>query len=341
MKRPIGFIDSGVGGLTVLKEALKQLPNESMIFLGDSARCPYGTRPVEEIRQYTLEMVQFLLEKNIKMLVIACNTATAVVLEELQNTLTIPVVGVIQPGSLAAIKQTKNDRIGVLGTNATIASKVYPKTMHDKNKDIEVFDIACPKFVPIVESNQSDTTEAEEVVRETLRPLEGTAVDTVILGCTHYPLLRQTIQKVVGDGVTLIDSGAETVSSVSALLDYCKLSETPESNPKPTLEIYTTGEASLFEEIAENWLNRTGLKVKKVTLKEEVKPVELKKEIVIATNNVGKAKEFAEIFEPKGYSVKTLRDFPELEEVEETGTTFEENARLKLRRLRMSFKQSY
>ena len=208
MKRPIGFIDSGVGGLTVLKEALKQLPNESMIFLGDSARCPYGTRPVEEIRQYTLEMVQFLLEKNIKMLVIACNTATAVVLEELQNTLTIPVVGVIQPGSLAAIKQTKNDRIGVLGTNATIASKVYPKTMHDKNKDIEVFDIACPKFVPIVESNQSDTTEAEEVVRETLRPLEGTAVDTVILGCTHYPLLRQTIQKVVGDSVTLIDSGA-------------------------------------------------------------------------------------------------------------------------------------
>lgn len=327
MKRPIGFIDSGVGGLTVLKEALKQLPNESMIFLGDSARCPYGTRPVEEIRQYTLEMVQFLLEKNIKMLVIACNTATAVVLEELQNTLTIPVVGVIQPGSLAAIKQTNNDRIGVLGTNATIASKVYPKTMHDKNKEIEVFDIACPKFVPIVESNQSDTKEAEEVVRETLRPLEGTEVDTVILGCTHYPLLRQTIQKVVGDNVTLIDSGAETVSSVSALLDYCKLSETPESNP--TLEIYTTGEASLFEEIAENWLNRTGLKVKKVTLKEEVKPVELKKEIVIATNNVGKAKEFAEIFESKGYSVKTLRDFPELAEVEETGTTFEENARLK------------
>ncbi len=115
------------------------------------------------------------------------------------------------------------------------------------------------------------------MVRETLRPLEGRAVDTVILGCTHYPLLRQTIQKVVGDGVTLIDSGAETVSSVSALLDYCKLSETPESNPKPTLEIYTTGEASLFEEIAENWLNRTGLKVKKVTLKEEVKPIELKR----------------------------------------------------------------
>ena len=329
MKRPIGFIDSGVGGLTVLKEALKQLPNESMIFLGDSARCPYGTRPKEEIRQYTLEMVQFLLQKNIKMLVIACNTATAVVLEELQQTLEIPVVGVIQPGSLAAIKQTSNDRIGVLGTNATISSKVYPKTMHDKNKNIQVFDIACPNFVPLVENNQSDTPEAWEIVNETLKPLEGTNVDTVILGCTHYPLLRKTIQKVVGDQVSLIDSGAETVSSVSALLDYCKLSETPETNPNPTLEIYTTGDATLFEEIAENWLHRKGLEVKTVTLEEKLTPIQLGKEIVIATNNVGKAREFAKIFEPKGYKVKTLKDFPELDEVEETGTTFEENARLK------------
>ena len=329
MKRPIGFIDSGVGGLTVLKEALKQLPNESMIFLGDSARCPYGTRPKEEIRQYTLEMVQFLLQKNIKMLVIACNTATAVVLEELQQTLEIPVVGVIQPGSLAAIKQTSNDRIGVLGTNATISSKVYPKTMHDKNKNIQVFDIACPSFVPLVENNQSDTPEAWEIVNETLKPLEGTNVDTVILGCTHYPLLRKTIQKVVGNQVSLIDSGAETVSSVSALLDYCKLSETPETNPNPTLEIYTTGDATLFEEIAENWLHRKGLEVKTVTLEKKLTSIQLEKEIVIATNNVGKAKEFAKIFEPKGYKVKTLKDFPELDKVEETGTTFEENARLK------------
>ena len=329
MKRPIGFIDSGVGGLTVLKEALKQLPNESMIFLGDSARCPYGTRPKEEIRQYTLEMVQFLLQKNIKMLVIACNTATAVVLEELQQTLEIPVVGVIQPGSLAAIKQTSNDRIGVLGTNATISSKVYPKTMHDKNKNIQVFDIACPSFVPLVENNQSDTSEAWEIVNETLKPLEGTNVDTVILGCTHYPLLRKTIQKVVGNQVSLIDSGAETVSSVSALLDYCKLSETPETNPNPTLEIYTTGDATLFEEIAENWLHRKGLEVKTVTLEKKLTSIQLEKEIVIATNNVGKAKEFAKIFEPKGYKVKTLKDFPELDKVEETGTTFEENARLK------------
>ena len=140
---------------------------------------------------------------------------------------------------------------------------------------------------------------------------------------------KKTIQKVVGDQVSLIDSGAETVSSVSALLDYCKLSETPETNPNPTLEIYTTGDATLFEEIAENWLHRKGLEVKTVTLEEKLTPIQLGKEIVIATNNVGKAKEFAKIFEPKGYKVKTLKDFPELDEVEETGTTFEENARLK------------
>ena len=329
MSKAIGFIDSGVGGLTVLKEALKQLPHESMIFLGDSARCPYGNRTVEEIRKFTKEMVQFLLKKDVKMIVIACNTATAVILEELQETLEIPVVGVIQPGSLAAIKQTKTQKIAVLGTHATIESDVYRKTLQKKNHELWVTSLECPKFVPLVESNQTDSPIAKKVVAQTLQPLMGKEFDTLILGCTHYPLLRQRIQAVVGPQVTLIDSGAETVSSVSALLDYCKLSETPESNPEPTLEIYTTGEASLFEEIAENWLNRTGLKVKKVTLKEEVKPVELKKEIVIATNNVGKAKEFAEIFEPKGYSVKTLRDFPELEEVEETGKTFEENARLK------------
>ena len=329
MKRPIGFIDSGVGGLTVLKEALKQLPNESMIFLGDSARCPYGTRPKEEIRQYTLEMVQFLLQKNIKMLVIACNTATAVVLEELQQTLEIPVVGVIQPGSLAAIKQTSNDRIGVLGTNATISSKVYPKTMHDKNKNIQVFDIACPNFVPLVENNQSDTPEAWEIVNETLKPLEGTNVDTVILGCTHYPLLRKTIQKVVGDQVSLIDSGAETVSTVSALLDFNHLAENYETNPSPTLEIYTTGSPILFKEIAENWLNRSPLTVEKVRLEAYREEYMSQKELVIATKNTGKAKEFASIFEPKGYTVKTLLDFPELEDVDETGHTFEENARLK------------
>ena len=308
MSKAIGFIDSGVGGLTVLKEALKQLPHESMIFLGDSARCPYGNRTVEEIRKFTKEMVQFLLKKDVKMIVIACNTATAVVLEELQETLDIPVVGVIQPGSLAAIKQTKTQK---------------------KNHELRVTSLECPKFVPLVESNQTDSSIAKKVVAQTLQPLMGKEFDTLILGCTHYPLLKQRIQAVVGPQVTLIDSGAETVSTVSALLDFNHLAENYETNPSPTLEIYTTGSPILFKEIAENWLNRSPLTVEKVRLESYREENMSQKELVIATKNAGKAKEFASIFEPKGYNVKTLLDFPELEDVDETGHTFEENARLK------------
>ena len=329
MSKAIGFIDSGVGGLTVLKEALKQLPHESMIFLGDSARCPYGNRTVEEIRKFTKEMVQFLLKKDVKMIVIACNTATAVILEELQETLEIPVVGVIQPGSLAAIKQTKTQKIAVLGTHATIQSDVYRKTLQKKNHELWVTSLECPKFVPLVESNQTDSPIAKKVVAQTLQPLMGKEFDTLILGCTHYPLLRQRIQAVVGPQVTLIDSGAETVSTVSALLDFNHLAENYETNPSPTLELYTTGSPILFKEIAENWLNRSPLTVEKVCLEPYREENMSQKELVIATKNTGKAKEFASIFEPKGYSVKTLLDFPELEDVAETGHTFEENARLK------------
>lgn len=328
MTKAIGFIDSGVGGLTVLKEALKQLPHESMIFLGDSARCPYGNRPTEEIRRYTWEMVQFLLKKDVKMIVIACNTATAVVLEELQQSLPIPVVGVIQPGSLAAIKQTRNQQIAVLGTKATIQSDVYRQTLLNKNHQLQVTSLACPKFVPLVESHQTNSAIAKKIVAESLQPLEEQSFDTLILGCTHYPLLRSCIQEVVGSHVTLIDSGAETVSTVSALLDFAGIAETHQTNSHPCLQFYTTGSVRLFSDIAEEWLERTELSVEKVTL-EPMEEMKLSKELLIATKNAGKAKEFASIFEPKGYQVKTLLDYPELKEIEETGKTFEENARLK------------
>lgn len=328
MAQPIGFIDSGVGGLTVLKEALKQLPHESMIFLGDSARCPYGTRSEREIRQFTWEMVDFLLEKNVKMIVIACNTATAVTLTELQERLSIPVVGVIQPGALAAIKQTKNNHIAVIATPATIQSEIYPVTLHAKKGDLTVTSLACPKLVPLVESNQTDSPIAKKVIAESLQPIVSKSFDTLILGCTHYPLLRQRIQAVVGDKVTLIDSGAETVSTVSAILDYEEIAETSETNPNPTLQLYTTGSPVLVREIAEQWLERAPLTVEKVQLHTH-KEAPMSRELIIATRNRGKATEFAKIFEPKGFTVKTLLDYPELVDVEETGKTFEENARLK------------
>ena len=249
----IGLIDSGVGGLTVLKEALKQLPNERLIYLGDTARCPYGPRPAEQVVQFTWEMADFLLKKRIKMLVIACNTATAVALEEIKAALPIPVVGVILPGARAAVKVTKNNKIGVIGTLGTIKSASYEIAIKSKAPAIEVTSLACPKFVPIVESNQYRSSVAKKIVAETLQALQLKGLDTLILGCTHYPLLRPVIQNVMGSHVTLIDSGAETVGEVSMLLDYFDIAHTPEA-PKQTHEFYTTGSAKMFEEIASSWL---------------------------------------------------------------------------------------
>ncbi|MCI2016565.1 MAG: glutamate racemase, partial [Lactobacillus sp.] len=218
--QPIGFIDSGVGGLTVVKEALRQLPNENVVFLGDQARLPYGPRPAAQVRAFTWQMVNFLLQQQIKMLVIACNTATAAALPDIRQKLNIPVVGVIVPGSRAAIKATSTNHIGVIGTEGTVKSNAYADTIHGKAAHIKVTSLAAPKFVPLVESNEMTSPVAKRVVAETLQPLLHQGIDTLVMGCSHYPLLRPLIQNVMGDDVTLIDSGAETVSEVSMLLDY-------------------------------------------------------------------------------------------------------------------------
>lgn len=251
--KAIGFIDSGVGGLTVVKEALRQLPNERIIYLGDTARCPYGPRPKEQVVDYTWEMTNFLLEKKIKMLVIACNTATAVALEQIKATLDIPVIGVILPGSRAALKATKNNHIGVIGTLGTIKSESYEKTLTYKVPEVTCYNLACPKFVPIVESNQYHSSVAKKIVSETLKPLKLKSLDTLILGCTHYPLLKPLIQNEMGNQVTLIDSGAETISEVSTLLDYFDIANAPKNSNKQH-EFYTTGSAKLFDSIANSWI---------------------------------------------------------------------------------------
>nr|WP_281247187.1 glutamate racemase [Enterococcus termitis] len=261
----IGFIDSGVGGLTVVKEALKQLPNERLIYLGDTARCPYGPRPAEQVVQFTWEMTNFLLEKNIKMLVIACNTATAVALEQIKAQLDIPVVGVILPGTRAALKATKNNRVGVIGTAGTIKSGAYEQALQAKAPKTIVTSLACPKFVPIVESNETHSSVAKKVVSETLNPLLLKQLDTLILGCTHYPLLRPLIQNVMGNQVKLIDSGAETVSEVSMLLDYFDLANSLQKK-QLSHEFYTTGSAKMFKEIADEWLKLGTLDINQIRL---------------------------------------------------------------------------
>ncbi|MBM7648904.1 glutamate racemase [Bacillus ectoiniformans] len=252
MNRPIGVIDSGVGGLTVAKEIMRQLPNETIYYVGDTARCPYGPRPAKEVKRFTWEMTRFLLSKQIKMLVIACNTATAVVLDEIRRELNIPVIGVINPGARAAIKHTKNYNVGVLGTIGTVKSGAYEDALNSINSKVRVTSLACPKFVPLVESGEYKGAMAKKIVAETLTPLKKEKLDTLILGCTHYPLLESTIANVMGSSVKVISSGDETAREVSAILDYNQLlSNGEKSSPN---RYFTTGSSQLFNQIASDWL---------------------------------------------------------------------------------------
>lgn len=252
-KHAIGFIDSGVGGLTVVKEALRQLPNEEFVYLGDTARCPYGPRPAQQVIEFTRQMATFLMTQEIKMLVIACNTATAVALETIREELPIPVIGVILPGTRAAVKATKSGKIGVIGTQGTIKSRSYQKAIEAKTSKAQIYGLACPKFVPIVESNEYHSSLAKKIVAETLKPLQMKKLDTLILGCTHYPLLRPLISNFMGSGITLIDSGAETVGEVSVLLDYFDIAN-DNPNKKGACRFFTTGSTKLFDDIANDWL---------------------------------------------------------------------------------------
>jgi glutamate racemase len=254
LNRPIGIIDSGVGGLTVAKEVMRQLPHEQIVYLGDTARCPYGPRSAEEVLKFTWEITQFLMERQIKMLVIACNTATAVALEEIRSELRIPVLGVIHPGARTAIKNTVNYQIGIIGTEGTVKSGAYEQALKSINRKTNVVSLACPKFVPLVESGEYNGPVAERVVAETLAPLRNQGLDTLILGCTHYPLLEPLIKRVMGDRVNVISSGEETAREVSTILHHNGILNT--TGEEPVHEFYTTGSKKIFSEIATQWLER-------------------------------------------------------------------------------------
>ncbi|SFD58953.1 glutamate racemase [Lentibacillus persicus] len=250
MNQAIGIIDSGVGGLTVAHELMRQLPREKLIYLGDTLRCPYGPRSEEEVTKFTWEMVDFLLDQKIKMLVVACNTATAFTLNELQNELNIPVVGVISPGARAAIKSTNNQQIGVIGTEGTIRSNAYTEALKSLNADIEVSPLACPLFVPMVEQGTLSGAKADEIATNSLSPLKTNSnIDTLILGCTHYPLIKETIQKVLGSQVTLISSSEETAREASTILEFNEVLN--EGLHAPAHQFYTTGNMGVFAKITE------------------------------------------------------------------------------------------
>lgn len=217
-RRPIGVFDSGLGGLTVVRELRKCLPGESILYFGDTARVPYGTRSPETVRRYAREAAAFLTSHGIKLLVMACNTATAHAVDDLSRRLTIPVIGVVEPGARAAAAVTRRRRVGVIGTAGTIASGAYDAVLRRLIPDVRVYAQPCPLFVPLVEEGWTEHPAARLIAAEYLRPLRELDVDTLILGCTHYPLLRNLIAEIMGDDVVPVDSGAETATEVRRTL---------------------------------------------------------------------------------------------------------------------------
>jgi glutamate racemase len=222
-KRPIGVFDSGIGGLTVLRALTESLPGEDFIYLGDTARLPYGTKSNEVILRYSRENSEFLLAKGIKMLVVACNTSSAVALVEISRRTVIPVIGVIEPGATAAVKVTRNGKIGVIGTEATIASGAYTRAIQALRPRAEIYTRACPLLVPLVEEGWIGNDIAQRTVAFYLESLKQSGIDTLLLGCTHYPLLRGLFERVLGAGVTIVDSAGATAAVVRKRLMQLRL----------------------------------------------------------------------------------------------------------------------
>jgi glutamate racemase len=228
---PIGIFDSGIGGLTVARALYDRLPGEATIYFGDTARVPYGPKSPDTVRRYSLEILNWLLEQGVKAVVIACNTSTAHALEALQAESPVPVIGVIEPGARAAAAASRGGPVGVIGTAGTIASNAYAKAIRRIRPGADVQQRACPLFVPLVEEGWFDHPAAELIAREYLAPLREAGVDALVLGCTHYPLLKPLLQRVMGPDVRLIDSAEETAAAVAATLEDRGISAPPGTDP--------------------------------------------------------------------------------------------------------------
>jgi len=211
--------DSGVGGLTVAREIMRQIPNERIVYFGDTARVPYGSKSRETVMRYSRQIVRFLEKQQVKAIVVACNTASAYALDEIEHETDVPMIGVVKPGAMVGAQSTRNGKLGVIGTEATIGSQIYTRYIEQIRPDVEVLAKACPLFVPLVEEGLLSDPVTEEIARRYLDGLINCGIDTLILGCTHYPLIRSTVGKIMGEGVTLVNPAYETARELRALLE--------------------------------------------------------------------------------------------------------------------------
>jgi glutamate racemase len=245
---PIGVFDSGVGGLTVAREIMRQLPQENLVYFGDTARVPYGSKSKSNIIRYSRQIIHFLETKHVKAIVIACNTASALALETVQKEFDIPIIGVIEPGARAAVRETRDGKIGVVGTEATIKSETYTKVIRRLNPEAKVLGRSCPLFVPLVEEGFAKHKITDEVIDIYLSEMKQTDIDTMILGCTHYPLLRGKIMHYLGDGVHIVNPAYETAVDLKEILE--KQGTINDSGNPASYEFYVSDAAEKFTQFA-------------------------------------------------------------------------------------------
>ncbi len=266
---PIGVFDSGVGGLTVAREIMRQIPNEKIIYFGDTARVPYGSKSQKTVTRYSEQIVRFLRTFQVKTIVVACNTASAYALDTLEKDIDIPIVDVIKPGAKMATEVTRNGRIGVIATEATISSQMYTKYITNLNRSITIYEKACPLFVPLVEEGLWEDPVTDEIVRRYLTELIDIDIDTLILGCTHYPLIRSTLRRIIGDKVTLVNPAYETAVELRQLLSEMNIlnEETPGLGSNQ-YQFYVSDKAEKFVRFANSIINYGILSAKTVNIEE-------------------------------------------------------------------------
>jgi glutamate racemase len=263
-RRPVGVFDSGMGGLTVLHECLVTMPHEDFVYLGDHARLPYGPRPLPEIRRYARELARFLEGQGVKVILAACNAATSAALPQLQAELAVPVVGVITPEAHAAVQATRNRRVGLMATQATVEAGRYGELVHTLDAGVQLSPVACPRLVPLIESDDPFGADTVVAIREYAAPLKAAGVDTVILGCTHYPLIRPIFQRVFGREVTLVFSAEETAREVAETLARKRIENA--GAREGVYRFLTTGEPDLFRSTGARFLQLPIAEVEHVTI---------------------------------------------------------------------------
>ena len=253
---PVGVFDSGVGGLTVMREIMRQIPNESIIYFGDTARVPYGNKSKETVTRFSRQIVHFLKSHQVKTIVVACNTASAYALDELEKECDIPIMGVVKPGAKAAVEATRNGKIGVIATEATIGSGIYSHYIKELKSSATIYGKACPLFVPLVEEGLWEDPVTEEIARRYLAELIDNDIDTLILGCTHYPLIRSTVRKVIGEQVTLVNPAYETAIELRRVLaDNGLLREAAPKLGENQYQFYVSDMAEKFKVFANSILS--------------------------------------------------------------------------------------